>query len=160
GIAPSARPVCGRGLFRGMPAARDAAETGAGHPRGVAAAVRAAMGVVPLCERDKAPLRRADSMCGIAGIYNLAHEPIPGLDRDLSAMNRLQQHRGPDGEGRWQHARGFVGLAHQRLSIIDLAMGQQPMSDGQGNWISYNGEIYNYRELREELGADQFVTQS
>jgi asparagine synthase (glutamine-hydrolysing) len=99
-------------------------------------------------------------MCGIAGIYNLANEPIRSLDRDLSAMNRLQQHRGPDGEGRWRHARGFVGLAHRRLSIIDLSTGQQPMSDGQGNWISYNGEIYNYRELREELGADQFVTQS
>ena len=48
----------------------------------------------------------------------------------------------------------------RRLSVIDLATGRQPMSDGQGNWISYNGEIYSYRELRAELGPDQFVTQS
>src|SRR5215217_127672 len=99
-------------------------------------------------------------MCSIAGILSLSGQRLPGLERDLAAMNRLQQHRGPDGEGRWEHPRGFMGLAHRRLSIIDLQTGQQPMTDGEGNWVSYNGEIYNYRELRNELGADQFRTQS
>jgi asparagine synthase (glutamine-hydrolysing) len=75
-------------------------------------------------------------------------------------MNVLQQHRGPDGEGVWQHPRQHVGLAHRRLSIIDLTSGQQPMHDRAGNWITYNGEIYNYLELRDELGPQQFVTTS
>ncbi len=75
-------------------------------------------------------------------------------------MNDLQKHRGPDGAGVWQHARGCVGLAHRRLSIIDLNTGQQPMTDGQGNWLTFNGEIYNYVELRRELGEDLFRTTS
>ena len=99
-------------------------------------------------------------MCGIGGAISLALEPIPVLDRRLAVMNALQRHRGPDGEGTWQHARGHVGLAHRRLSIIDLNTGHQPMTDGSGNWIVYNGEIYNYIELRDELGADRFVTSS
>ena len=63
-------------------------------------------------------------------------------------MNRLLAHRGPDGEGAWIHGRGHVGFAHRRLEIIDLETGHQPMHDGDGNWITYNGEIYNYLELR------------
>ena len=91
---------------------------------------------------------------------SLAYETIPGLERRLAVMNDLQRHRGPDGEGSWRHDRGYVGLAHRRLSIIDLNTGDQPMTDRGGNWITYNGEIYNYRELREELGADRFLTAS
>jgi asparagine synthase (glutamine-hydrolysing) len=75
-------------------------------------------------------------------------------------MNRLLAHRGPDGEGVWIHDRGHAGFAHRRLEIIDLATGQQPMHDGDGNWITYNGEIYNYLELRRELGDDSFRTTS
>jgi asparagine synthase (glutamine-hydrolysing) len=75
-------------------------------------------------------------------------------------MNTLQHHRGPDGEGIWQHPQGYVGFAHRRLSIIDLQTGGQPMSDGAGNWVTYNGEIYNYIELRAELGSENFVTSS
>jgi asparagine synthase (glutamine-hydrolysing) len=75
-------------------------------------------------------------------------------------MNRLLAHRGPDGEGTWMHDRGHVGFAHRRLEIIDLETGQQPMHDGNGNWITYNGEIYNYVELRRELGEDSFRTTS
>ncbi|HWP53287.1 MAG TPA: hypothetical protein VN476_04090, partial [Pyrinomonadaceae bacterium] len=75
-------------------------------------------------------------------------------------MNQLLRHRGPDGEGAWWHERGFVGLAHRRLSIIDLSTGDQPMKDPAGNWITYNGEVYNYIELREELGAEDFQTTS
>jgi asparagine synthase (glutamine-hydrolysing) len=99
-------------------------------------------------------------MCGIAGAVSLSSEQIPRLDRALRVMNTLQKHRGPDGEGIWTHPRGTVGFAHRRLSIIDLETGQQPMSDRQGNWITYNGEIYNYLELRDELGANLFATHS
>ncbi|MGH7228909.1 MAG: asparagine synthase (glutamine-hydrolyzing) [Nitrospiraceae bacterium] len=99
-------------------------------------------------------------MCGIAGILNLSCEKIPDLSRRLGAMNALQRHRGPDGEGLWEHPRGIVGFGHRRLSIIDLATGQQPMRDQAGNWVTYNGEIYNYLELREELGLELFTTRS
>jgi asparagine synthase (glutamine-hydrolysing) len=99
-------------------------------------------------------------MCGIAGVLNLSLTEIPNLDRRLEAMNQLLRHRGPDGEGVWQHERRSVGLAHRRLSIIDLATGDQPMKDAAGNWITYNGEVYNYIELREELGAENFQTTS
>lgn len=99
-------------------------------------------------------------MCGIAGALSQRAERIPNLERRLQAMNTLQRHRGPDGEGLWQHERQHVGLAHRRLSIIDLATGDQPMSDRVGNWLTYNGEIYNYLELRAELGPERFVTTS
>lgn len=99
-------------------------------------------------------------MCGIAGSVSLSLEAIPHLSRVLGVMNDLQQHRGPDGEGIWQHPRALVGFAHRRLSIIDLVTGHQPMSDNAGNWVTYNGEIYNYREVRAELGPKTFVTQS
>lgn len=99
-------------------------------------------------------------MCGISGIFNLSHKPLPGLSRQLAVMNRLQRHRGPDGEGVWEHENGHVGFGHRRLSIIDLQTGQQPMRDGRGNWVTYNGEIYNYPELREELGIGNFGTHS
>jgi asparagine synthase (glutamine-hydrolysing) len=75
-------------------------------------------------------------------------------------MNQLQAHRGPDGVGAWHHARGHVGLAHRRLSIIDLAGGAQPMSDPAGNQLVFNGEIYNYLELRQQLGEENFQSRS
>jgi asparagine synthase (glutamine-hydrolysing) len=99
-------------------------------------------------------------MCGIAGILALSSAPIPGLGSALQAMNELQRHRGPDGEGRWQHPRCHVGFAHRRLSIIDLTTGEQPMQGEGGDWIVYNGEIYNYIELRDELGRERFRTTS
>jgi asparagine synthase (glutamine-hydrolysing) len=99
-------------------------------------------------------------MCGIAGALTLSPDPIPVLDHRLGVMNQLQRHRGPDGEGVWVHPSGHVGFAHRRLSIIDLITGDQPMSDPGGNWVTYNGEIYNYVELREELGPENFVTTS
>jgi asparagine synthase (glutamine-hydrolysing) len=82
------------------------------------------------------------------------------LRSSLTVMNDLQKHRGPDGAGLWMHASKRAGFAHRRLSIIDLATGDQPMSDPAGNWITYNGEIYNYLELRAELGSDTFKTTS
>ena len=99
-------------------------------------------------------------MCSISGILNLSLEKIPNLRRALEVTNQLQRHRGPDGEGVWTHQHGLVGFAHRRLSIIDLETGQQPMTDGHGNWITYNGELYNYVELRDELGPSLFSTQS
>lgn len=99
-------------------------------------------------------------MCGIAGAINIRREPIPQLARRLAVMNETQAHRGPDGEGAWAHARGHVGLAHRRLSIIDLTTGAQPMTNPYGDWIAYNGEIYNYPELRDELNPLSFVTRS
>lgn len=90
-------------------------------------------------------------MCGIAGIVNLDGESV---DRaSLERMNTAQAHRGPDGEGIWI-GKG-IGLGHRRLSIIDLSdEAAQPMTSADGRYIlTYNGEIYNYRELRQELEA-------
>ena len=67
-------------------------------------------------------------MCGIAGILNLAREPVHELGHSLEVMSRLLRHRGPDGEGAWKHAKGHIGFAHRRLSVIDLATGDQPMT--------------------------------
>ena len=73
-------------------------------------------------------------------------------------MNGLISHRGPDDAGAWVHERGHVGLAHRRLSIIDLEHGHQPMSDEAGRWITYNGEVYNYPELMQTMGTGSFRT--
>ncbi len=99
-------------------------------------------------------------MCGIAGIYSLSGGTIPSLDDRLAAMSHLVRHRGPDGEGSWRGPSDRAGFVHRRLSIIDLVSGDQPMTDEAGNWITYNGEIYNYIELREELGPEAFHTTS
>jgi asparagine synthase (glutamine-hydrolysing) len=99
-------------------------------------------------------------MCGIGAILNLDETPVAGLESRLRTMNRLLAHRGPDGEGAWTHGAGHVGFAHRRLEIIDLSTGDQPMRDEGGNWITYNGEVYNYLELRREIGESEFRTTS
>ena len=99
-------------------------------------------------------------MCGIAGALSFRSEPIANLEDQLAQMNGLLSHRGPDGEGMWVHQGDHVGFSHRRLSIIDLATGEQPMCDPGGNWVTYNGEIYNYLELREEIGPENFATTS
>lgn len=91
-------------------------------------------------------------MCGIAGAISLNGRKIPELAHKLDVMDRLMAHRGPDGNGKWQSETDVAGFAHRRLAIIDVATGQQPMRDDAGNVICYNGEVYNYVELREELG--------
>jgi asparagine synthase (glutamine-hydrolysing) len=90
-------------------------------------------------------------MCGIAGILNLDHNPASLSD--LQRMTDSLIHRGPDGEGQW--IEDAVGIGHRRLAIIDLtSAGKQPMKSANNNFIiSYNGEIYNFRELRVELEA-------
>jgi asparagine synthase (glutamine-hydrolysing) len=100
-------------------------------------------------------------MCGIAGIFDLKARPVDGMPRRLAAMNELIAHRGPDGAGVWCHPHQHVGFAHRRLSIIDLTeRAAQPMASEAGHLITYNGEIYNYLELRAELGPDRFRTDS
>lgn len=99
-------------------------------------------------------------MCGIAGIIHLKGDRYPNLSSHLHVMNTLQAHRGPDGEGYWQDSKGKLGFAHRRLKIIDLSTGDQPMSDLYGNTVCYNGEIYNYLELRKELSDYDFRTTS
>lgn len=100
-------------------------------------------------------------MCGIAGIFNLNRDHQPRMKQHLKVMEKLQIHRGPDGTGIWVHDKEFIGFAHQRLSIIDLSVGgDQPMTDDAGNWIVFNGEVYNFIELRRELGESEFKTSS
>lgn len=96
-------------------------------------------------------------MCGIAGYWG--ELPVERATELLRAMNASLVHRGPDGEGTWRGPR--VGLAHRRLAIIDLAGGAQPMASADERYrIVFNGEIYNYRALRQQLAAAgyKFVT--
>jgi len=98
-------------------------------------------------------------MCGIAGIFNLDGATV--ASESLKGMIRMLAHRGPDDTG--FHMQNGVGLAHARLSIIDLAGGQQPMCNEDSSlWITFNGEIFNYLELREELRSKghRFATRS
>jgi asparagine synthase (glutamine-hydrolysing) len=91
-------------------------------------------------------------MCGIAGQISLNNHRIPSLGIGLGAMSRLIAHRGPDGLGQWQSESGQVGLVHRRLAIIDLSeSAAQPMQAVNGTVLTYNGEIYNYPELRSAL---------
>ncbi len=91
------------------------------------------------------------AMCGIAGIFHLS-TPKPVDPSRVEKMCDAMVHRGPDGAGVWT-APG-IGLGHRRLSIIDVAGSPQPMASADGRaMLVFNGEIYNYRELREELRA-------
>jgi asparagine synthase (glutamine-hydrolysing) len=88
-------------------------------------------------------------MCGIAGIFGNDWKP-----EQLNAMHSVQRHRGPDDEGIYLDPAKLAGLAHNRLSIIDLSeAGRQPLNCGKF-WIAFNGEIYNYLELRRELESE------
>lgn len=99
-------------------------------------------------------------MCGIAGILNMVQAP-PVTQQTLAAMIAMLHHRGPDGTGYYVQER--VGLGHTRLSIIDLEGGQQPIHNEDGTvWVVFNGEIFNYLELRADLIArgHRFYTHS
>jgi asparagine synthase (glutamine-hydrolysing) len=95
-------------------------------------------------------------VCGIVGLLQFRLDrAAPDLCADLRAMTQALRHRGPDGEGAFVSPGGRCALGHRRLSIIDLsAAGRQPMATPDGRfWITYNGEVYNYLELRDELAA-------
>lgn len=99
-------------------------------------------------------------MCGLAGIFNLSGQSPPQRDT-LQAMIEMLHHRGPDGFGFFHDSR--CGLAHARLSIIDLAGGNQPIHNEEANvWVVFNGEIFNFVELREDLerAGHRFATHS
>jgi len=88
-------------------------------------------------------------MCGICGQFNF-RSLAPVQRADLVAMTKSIKHRGPDDEG--YYLSGPLGFGFRRLSIIDLAGGHQPMSDQEETvWVVFNGEIYNFHELRREL---------
>ncbi len=100
-------------------------------------------------------------MCGIFGFCTIGPRPRGLLLSELDIGLERIRHRGPDGSGRWMAQDGRVGFGHVRLSIIDLEAGAQPMHSDDGRYtIVYNGEIYNYIELRDELGEGLFSTHS
>ena len=91
-------------------------------------------------------------MCGISGLVNC------GDGETLARMTNVQTHRGPDDSGLWEQRLpdgSYVGLGSRRLAILDLSSnGRMPMcNDDRTVWITYNGEIYNFRSLREELAG-------
>src|SRR5262245_593537 len=92
-------------------------------------------------------------MCGIAGAFAFSSSAKQIDQTVVERLNDQQRRRGPDGNGLWSSADRRIVLGHRRLAIIDTGpLGAQPMSDATGRWvISFNGEIYNYRALREEL---------
>ncbi|MDP7571769.1 MAG: asparagine synthetase B, partial [Myxococcota bacterium] len=91
-------------------------------------------------------------MCGIAGVIGIRADGRTDIG-ELTALRDAQAHRGPDDAGLWLSDDRRVGLAHRRLSIIDLSpAGHQPMASRDGKLqIVFNGEIYNFRSLRREL---------
>ena len=95
-------------------------------------------------------------MCGIVGfIDRRCRDDARSLEAAVLAMARTMRHRGPDDEGTWVDAQAGIALGHRRLSIIDLSpAGHQPMVSADGRYVMvYNGEVYNFRELRRELEA-------
>jgi len=101
-------------------------------------------------------------MCGIAGAFAYRAE-APPIDRaDLVRVRDAMIARGPDGAGLWLADDGRVGFGHRRLAIIDLSEGgAQPMLDPEtGNWICFNGEIYNHQQLRARLNRDGIATRT
>src|SRR5437870_4599085 len=88
-------------------------------------------------------------MCGICGKVYYDHQERVSADL-VQKMTNVIAHRGPDGEGKY--VSGPVGLGHRRLAIIDLNTGAQPMcNEDRTIWVVFNGEIYNFQELRREL---------
>ena len=100
-------------------------------------------------------------MCGIAGIISFdSARPID--EESLARMSQRMQHRGPDGDGVWISSDHQAALAHRRLAIVDLSdAGHQPMCNQRGTtWVTFNGEIYNHNELRQELQSQGHVFRS
>src|SRR5690349_18190331 len=98
-------------------------------------------------------------MCGIAGSFAYSNAAPPVDREELDRVSDALARRGPDGKGFWCSEDRRVAFAHRRLAIIDLTeTGNQPMASADGRLtIVFNGEIYNYRELRSELEAKGFA---
>src|SRR5688572_15010313 len=94
-------------------------------------------------------------MCGIAGVWSFGGADAEELRTRAEVMADMLRHRGPDDDGVWVDGDAGVALGFRRLSILDLSeAGAQPMTSASGRYvIVFNGEVYNYRRLREELGA-------
>jgi asparagine synthase (glutamine-hydrolysing) len=92
-------------------------------------------------------------MCGVAGIFGYGNAAPPVRVEEIIRIREAMQPRGPDGAGLWLSPDKQVTLAHRRLAIIDLSeAGAQPMGTADRTvWVVFNGEIYNYRELRDIL---------
>jgi asparagine synthase (glutamine-hydrolysing) len=100
-------------------------------------------------------------MCAIAGIISLSGEPLPRAQMALDVMSNLQIHRGPDGSGSWVSDDNRLGFSHRRLAIIDLSRSaSQPMLRRNEFALTFNGEIYNYRELQKLARQDGFHLES
>ena len=101
-------------------------------------------------------------MCGIAAIFSYAANAPPIDHEELYHIREAMEARGPDGAGLWVSANKRVGLAHRRLSIIDLTdAGNQPMASSDCRfYVIFNGEIYNYRTLRTRLEAKGYKFRS
>lgn len=100
-------------------------------------------------------------MCGVFGFVTDRSRAKAESYADLTKGLERIRHRGPDGIGQWVASNGKAGIGHVRLSIIDLEAGAQPMLSEDGRYtIAYNGEVYNYIELRQELGEETFRTHS
>ena len=100
-------------------------------------------------------------MCGFAGFLTSGGKLEGGISQVATAMNDAIRHRGPDDAGVWEDAASGIVLGHRRLSIIDLsAAGHQPMPSESGRYIiAYNGEIYNYHDIRAEIESISGVRQ-
>ena len=89
-------------------------------------------------------------MCGIAGIYNIDDRDHISMDADMKKMTSCLTHRGPDDHGYYIDDK--IALGHRRLNIIDLETGHQPIfNEDRSMCIIFNGEIYNYKDLKREL---------
>ena len=103
-------------------------------------------------DSNKQPATRTQQpelMCGICGIYNF-NKDRPVSKETLNSMTNTMIHRGPDESGTYIDR--FIGLGHRRLSIIDILGGKQPMTNEDKTiWVTYNGEIYNYQTLKNQL---------
>lgn len=93
-------------------------------------------------------------MCGFTGVFEYGRALGSVTESILTPMRETLYHRGPDGAGNYVSPDQKVGLAHRRLAIVDLAGGAQPMLGQDGSWLVFNGEIYNYPELRQRLERD------
>ena len=100
-------------------------------------------------------------MCGINGLFSFSGVGIDRAVEKISAMNERIQHRGPDDRGVWKDDSGRLVFGHLRLSIIDLSpSGHQPMISRKGTVIVFNGEIYNYKEIRDQFFKNEELNSS